>query len=104
MRAGPAICSAVSMRFWAAVMTAQLRMSSAQPFSMSTCPPADTGGQFQLSICGLPKSPSALTHAPCSTCTTSSAGTGWSARYFWTTVGTKPAEEAADTKLGTASR
>ncbi|MCG3124224.1 MAG: hypothetical protein GIKADHBN_02676 [Phycisphaerales bacterium] len=72
----PAICSAVLTRFCAAVMTAQLRTSSAQPLAMSTWPVAFTGGQFQLSICGDPKSPSAFTHAPSSTWTTSPAGTG----------------------------
>ena len=34
----PAMASAVNTRFVAAVMIAQLRTSSAQPFAMSNCP------------------------------------------------------------------
>ena len=42
----------------AAVNTAQLRSSSAQPFGMSNCPDEFNSGQFQLMNCGEPKSPS----------------------------------------------
>ncbi len=73
---GPAIPSAVSTWFVAAVSTAQLRSSSAQPFGMSNCPVEFTSGQFQLMYCGEPKSPSAFTQPPSSTCTTSVGLTG----------------------------
>jgi hypothetical protein len=76
----PTMAAAVSTRFCAAVSTAQLRSSSAQPPGISKLPAALTGGQFQLMNCGEPKSPSAFTQPPSSTCTTSPAGTGCCAR------------------------
>lgn|GEM_PF-4938431 len=83
-------CSPASTRFWAALRTAQLRMSTCHPLGMSTAPDASSGGQFQLSICGPPRHPSAFTHAPCSMRAQSSGGTGWSLRNFSTTVATQP--------------